>query len=390
MSAPPWMRALRDVGPLGAAAERFLERERAGEGAPLARGVPALAWLASRVDAFAARDDASAQDESAFVEGAGAVLALVLLDHVGEGAHAARDGVHRVRLGARGFFDPFAAIEAALEADSARKALVAEVARAEAEARAEAGVGRASAAFERALADRRPDLAVRERFDRRVWLVGTSEDGIEVDLGRAIDATEGQGAAALEQAVAKLVSMLPGGEGSSVDPEEAAARLLPRVVAPDLAGDATAALFQRALAHDVRVALVLAYEGRSRFVRARELEAWRLSSDDALRRALENLALRSAAARFGRVETADGPMIVARTGDGLDSARLLLPTLHDVLEPELGSPFLAAIPHRDVLYAAPLSARAALAARAADDAARAPHRITSAIFLVTPSGLRPA
>ncbi|UJR80085.1 hypothetical protein [Sandaracinus amylolyticus] len=379
-----WIRAVRDAGPLLGAAERFLARERDAGEPPLPRGASALAWLARRVDRFAEREDATARDESAFVEGAGALLALVLLDHVGEGGHASRDGAHRVRVGARGFFDPFAAIEAALDAPAARDVLIAEVARAEREARGEDGVGRAALVFERLLETKRPDLAVRDRFDRRLWLEGD----VEVDLARTIDASEGQGPAAVEQAVAKLVSMLPGGEGTTVDRDEAAARLLPRVVAPELAADVSAALFSRVLPNDVRLSLVLAYEGRSRFVRGRELEGWGLGEDDAIRLALENLAARSANARFARVETAEGAMVIARTGDGLDSARLLLPTLHDVLAPELGSPFLAAIPHRDALYAATPSARAALATRATDDAARAPHRITSALFLVTAQGLR--
>ena len=74
--------------------------------------------------------------------------------------------------------------------------------------------------------------------------------------------------------------------------------------------------------------------------------------------------------------------MVARTGDGLDSARLLLPTLTAVLRHDLGDAFLLAAPHRDTLLAAPDTdaGRALLLARAADLAARAPHAICDQPF----------
>ncbi len=90
------------------------------------------------------------------------------------------------------------------------------------------------------------------------------------------------------------------------------------------------------------------------------------------------------------MDTSYGPLVVARSGDGLDGARLLLPTLHSVLAPELGSPFVAAAPHRDALWACacePESLRAALAHRVREDAARAPHRIGDELFLVAHRGL---
>jgi len=91
------------------------------------------------------------------------------------------------------------------------------------------------------------------------------------------------------------------------------------------------------------------------------------------------------------VDTDAGPLVVARTGDGLDAARLLLPTLPDVLRPELGDAVVAAIPHRDVLYACPRADAPieALAARAADASARAPHPITARLFDLSPRGLSP-
>ena len=377
-----WLRSLATLGPLLPAAERFLAREGAGE---LGRGASGLAWLARTIDRFAERD-ASPQEESSFVEGAGALLAAILIDHAGEGAHVARDGAHRIRIGPRGFLDPFSAIESALDADRAREALVRVAELAEREAKGSGGIGLAASRFDALLAARRPELEVSDRFERRVWIGGD----VEIDLGRAIDASDGQGERALDQALLKLISMLPGGEGGgAIEPTEALARLLPRLVASDFPGEG---LFGRPIANGVRLCLVLAYDGRSRFVREWEPESWGLSPDEAVRHAIGRLAGRSDRARFARTETAGGIVVAAQSRDGLDSARLLLPGLHDALAPELGSPFLAAIPHRDTLLACVRGAasREALAARARDEAMRAPHRICDALFEIDARGVRSA
>jgi hypothetical protein len=393
-NVPEWLAGMDELGPLLPAAKRFLAREGASATA-LARGAPTLAWLSRRIDVFAERD-VGPREEAEFIEGAGALLAAVLIDHAGLGAHVEREGVHRVRLGTHGFFDPFHAVETALHAGSARAALVAEVSRAEGEAGARAGVGRVLLAFERVLADLRPDLAVDDRFESRVWLStldSTSDPKsapVEVDLARVVAVADGQSDAAVEVAVKKLVAMLPGGPQAPIDREDALSRLLPRVVGPQFALEG--GLFARPLPNGARLCLVLAFDGRSRFVRPAEIAAWGLDEDEATRRALENLARRSTRARFGRIETIDGPVIFARTGDGLDSARIVLPGLVDVLGPELGEPFVAAVPHRDALLAcradSPRSFETMMA-RVAEDHARAPHRISDKAFLVDRGGLRP-
>jgi hypothetical protein len=213
-----------------------------------------------------------------------------------------------------------------------------------------------------------------------------------------IDATRDGDVTAVDQAVAKLVGMLPGGAGSASMPwDEAAPLLVPRLVGSAFVAELSAtegaahglALFP--FGHGVHVALLLAYEDRARYLRAAEVASFPRPPDEVLARAIQNLASRSLRARFARIDTDSGPMIVARSGDGLDAARLLLPSLHDVLAPELGSPFVAAIPHRDTLIACaeqPEPLVASLAARARDDAARAPHAITKELFYVAEAGVR--
>ncbi len=382
----PWYERVPSAGPLVALASRFVSRASAGRSEGLPRGGEGLRWLAGAFDAFI-EAEATPREEVEFVEGAGAVLGLLLLDHLGRGAHVERDGVHRVQLGDRGFFDPFGAVERALDAEDPRASLSHDVARAEREAEGSGPIARASSCFEAMLGERRPDLAVTARFDRSVW-VG---EGIEIDLGRVIDAGRGQHERALDQAVSKLIDLLPGGAGRTVlGWPEASARLLPRIVGAKLVDDVGAGLALRPMLHGLSVALVLAYEGRVRFVRASEIEAWGLSLEAVVHRSIENLAARSHAARVVPVEPAESGLVGLRSGDGLDSARLLLPGLHTAFAASLGTPFLAAVPHRDALLAAPVgrAGRAALSARAHDDAARAPHAISASLFLVTEGGLR--
>lgn len=397
---PEWLERRDELGPMHVAAIRFVQK-RGATAALLGRGAPTLAWLARQIDEFAARE-VGPREEAEFLEGAGSLLAAVLVDHVGLGAHVEREGVHRLRLGTHGTFDPFAAIEHSLDASSARAALVAEVAKAEAEASARGGIGRVLKVFERVLADRRPDLGIEERFDGRVWLNMLEPDSgtydlsdpasgaIEVDLGRVVEVAEGQSEQAVEVAVKKLIDMFPGGVSQGISLAEAHERLLPRVVGAGF--DLRGSLFCRALPNGARLCLVLAYDGRARFVRRSEIDAWDCGEDEAVRIALQNLARRSTRARFSRSEAFDGPIVQARTGDGLDSARLVLPGLVDVLGGELGEPFIAAVPHRDVLLAcrvdSPVSLREMME-RVADDYARAPHRISDKPFLVDRGGLRP-
>lgn len=386
-----WAAELSEAaGPLLPAAQRFVA-EHPGAPRPALPGADGLAALADAIDAWAEADVDESADES-FVEGAGALLAIVLLRHVGEGGHLQRAADHRLRLGADGFVDPFAAVERALESDDARAALIVEVRRAEAEAKGEAGVGRAMRVLRDELVRARPELAIEEAFGPSVHLSA----GIELDLTSVLRATDEEPDAAAAKAIAKLVSMLPGGAGSRVAPwEEVAVRLLPRPVAPGfadkLAAEGRGRLASRSwLGGALELTLILGFEDRSRYVREDELDAWGKSFDEALAHAVGVLAKRSERARFARVDTTAGALVVARTGDGLDAARLLLPTLHDVLAAELGSPLWVAAPHRDALWACakePALADA-LATRVQEDARRAPHAISERLFALDANGPR--
>ncbi|MFW5875408.1 MAG: hypothetical protein ACOCXM_01600 [Myxococcota bacterium] len=373
------------AGPLAAAARAF-DRQHG----PFDRGRAGLRRLAAVLDAAALDTE---DEDRRFVEGAGALLALLLLDHLQEGAHCERDGHHRVRLGRRGTLDPFAAVEAILDAENVHRELARWVREAEDEARGDGPVARVVLAFEQALRLGRPERSLHSQFERQVVL----DDGTEVDLDRLARVAETADASALHHAAERLVALLPGGgEGGAGLPfETVRERLLPRLVDDAFLsglGEGASGLCTVGVGHDVHVALIVAFERRARFVRRDELDAWSLAPGDARRLALRNLADRSGRARFARLDTPHGPLLVARTGDGHDAARLLLPGLYDVLSAEAEPPLVAAVPHRDILMATSARDGAAvrdLTERAAEAAARAPHRISAHLFAVQPGGVSP-
>jgi uncharacterized protein YtpQ (UPF0354 family) len=137
------------------------------------------------------------------------------------------------------------------------------------------------------------------------------------------------------------------------------------------------------LAGEAQLGFVLRGDRRARYVHTRETHGWDVSAAQLRAAAIENLAGRSERAKLVCTETEHGPVVVAKSGDGLDAARVLLPGLIDVLGPELGVPFAVAIPHRDTLLACPLDAPVGLAQLAKttrEQALRAPHAISGSLM----------
>jgi hypothetical protein len=318
---PSWIEGHRArCGPLTDAASIFSASLGVERDPP--SGARGLLAVARAIEQHLREPDPGEEQERLFVELAGAYFGVLLCDALGHARHTTRDGRHGLELGARTFFDPFAAIELTLAADDVRACLAEQVALAETSAEQDPHAG------------------------------------------------------------------------SSPRWEHARPRLLPRLVGQKFFASvqeraASMPLCAYAIAADVHVCFVLREPGRARYVRSDEATRWKQSRAQLLRAALNNLARQSKRARMHCVDGAEGSLVMASSGDGLDSSRLLLPGLHDVLAPALGSPFVAAIPHRDALYACPLGspdALRALRARAHDEAARAPHAITAELLLVEPGG----
>jgi uncharacterized protein YtpQ (UPF0354 family) len=194
---------------------------------------------------------------------------------------------------------------------------------------------------------------------------------------------------AIADGARRIVSMLPGSqtvEGTTWN--EAAERLVPRLVSEtffsSLPGEET--LYIDVVGNDVHLALQLRYGTRARYVKRTEVDSWLLERGAARAKAIENLAARSSSMR---VEPVAERIVRVRQGDGLDGARLLLPDLAERLSGLGPGPWVAAVPHRDVLLLAHTEAVERLSKLAADAVRRAPHPVSPSLFAITPQGPRP-
>jgi hypothetical protein len=394
----PWLngRLAASAGALAPAARGFLVAKLGHRAREFRGGSSGVVFLCEEVLRFLALDHVSEDEERVFVEGAGALLGLLLIDHAVDAAHVARGGVHRVRLGAHGYFDPFSAMDRVLDAPSPRQELMRQLELAEAERRGEGPIARVVRQFLGSLARERPELAVIDHFDLTLTLRGPDAQPVEVDLRRAVDTTRDQDAGAAQTVAQRLVSMLPGGGAGALDVQEARQRLMPRLLRSDalrdLATSGKSLLANAPLCAELSIALLLEYEGRARYVRERELAEWGLSWAEAFEQAWRNLARCSKAARIGREETPHGPLFLARTGDGRDSARVVLPALHAELRARVQAEVALALPHRDTFMACAADNAelvALLRHRAEQDASRAPHRLSEHVYRFAQDGLRP-
>ncbi len=396
-----WLSALSDRGgPLVEASRRFLNTHCASVCPDATRTFPGSATLlqelARSMRCWIAISEVSENDERNFVEGAGALLGIILIAHVGDASHASRGAMHRIRLRKHGFFDPFAAVDRALDADNVRATLASEVSCAEAEAEGHGPIARVVGALSRALAERTPRLRIRDQFEGLLTLVSEHDDTpIELDLQRAIETTRDQPAAAAERVAQRYLSMLP---GAAHTPETFAVlkpRLLPRLVRSDVLSDLSLfgrnALFSAPLVAELSIAIVIQEQGRARYLRSTEADGFGVERGTLIEAALDSLEACSQRTRLIPATGAPG-VFVARTGDGRDSARVLLPSLHTHLSAKLGSRICIGIPHRDtfmVCAAEDATAVRALSSRVSEDAERAPHKLSSQLFWLGPHGLSP-
>ena len=288
-----WINELRSrCGPLTDAANIFAAQLGVERDPP--RGVTGLLALSRAV---AQLDDED--DERLFVELAGSYLAVLLCDALGRGKHVAREGKHRVDLGVASF-DPFSALERVLAADDIARALAEEVSRAEAEAAGTGPSARVAREVERQLRARFTRAHVVNRFDHTLTLEVEGES-VELDLTRVVRATSGESTAAVQKAVEKFLSALPGMSNSATAWSEAKDSILPRPLgAHMIAGlpERSALSLLTLIAGEQtksapKLGFVLRSERRARYVQAREVQSWDVTQSQLRAAAIENLAARS-------------------------------------------------------------------------------------------------
>ena len=121
------------------------------------------------------------------------------------------------------------------------------------------------------------------------------------------------------------------------------------------------------------------------------LKRWNVDMERLHDRALANLVSRSESmnAHAAQDEAGRINLILFQTLDGFDASRLLLPSLHDRLREHLGSPFVAAIPNRDILlcFRNEPDTVESLRDQINSDYRTMPHQVTNRLLLVTPDGI---
>ncbi|QQR89360.1 MAG: hypothetical protein IPJ88_14310 [Myxococcales bacterium] len=268
-----WVGSLKtQCAELIAPAEQFVNLHDALALEQWQTGHAAVRRLYKLMDAWMHGEGAAAsQSEELFIQGAGSVLGLLLAEHYG-GAHFIKhEGKYRLRFGDFAFCDPYSMVEGVLDADEPQKAFAELLLRAEDEVKGQSTLCRLKHAFLRVLEEERPELAVEFCFEAELRL----SDGSTVDLARLLRASEGESDAQLKSAVTRLVRMLPGAQmQSELSVEDAMQRVLPRIVPANFFeqhGVPRRGLCTRILGVGLHLSFILAFTGRSRFVRQNEL-----------------------------------------------------------------------------------------------------------------------
>ncbi len=387
MPEATWIDALAArSGPLGKAGWRFWQQLHESESAP-ASDTEGWCWLAQVVDEYSYADSAIELSEEAFIDGAGAFFALLVLHAFENASYVGRDHRHRLKLGNYGCINPFAIVEQAIASESPKRDVLQGLRRVERECCQQGEVSSLLSCFVAELARARPDLAVVDSFEWTLYL----RDGTEVDLARVADATRGQSSAAQQMALRKLIAMLPGSMKTPGDNHsELMQQLMPRVIGDTFIdelkttrGDVDLCYLPWPDTARLKVALVAAHPGRNRFLRLSECESLKPSLPELMRVALDNLRQRSEGMQLRPYPQAPALMQL-RLGDGFDAARVLLESCYQQARQQLGPSFWCALPHRDLLLFASQQgdAPAQLQRITQDLYARAPHRIGAQPILI--------
>ena len=170
-------------------------------------------------------------------------------------------------------------------------------------------------------------------------------------------------------------------------------RILPMVMADTLPEAAQSSILRQQLITGLAVAYAIDSERSITYVPPKLFERWNVPLDDVHEAALDNLVARSETLAAQAAQDEDGRvnMIIVQTMDGYDASRILLRGLHDRLREHLGSPFLAAIPNRDILpcFRNDPETIERVGPQVANDYRTQPHSISDKLFLITADGIAP-
>lgn len=170
-------------------------------------------------------------------------------------------------------------------------------------------------------------------------------------------------------------------------------RIMPMILPQQFCDEAYDTVVSQSLIEGLRVAYAIDSDRTISYISKKLFEEWGVPLDDIHEQAVENLVRRSEEMHANVAQDEDGTinLIILSQRDAYDAARILLPTLHERLSEHLGSPFVAAIPHRDILLCFRNEKETVdrLAPQIRDDYTKMPHQVTDKLLLVTPDGVAP-
>jgi hypothetical protein len=195
----------------------------------------------------------------------------------------------------------------------------------------------------------------------------------------------------IERWVVELVRASEGTPDRTGSFEELRDRILPMIVADGERDRRT--MVTEPLLEGLSVAYAIDSDRTIAYIPEQQFKDWSIDRQTLHETAIENLVKRSESMSAHAAQDEDGKinLILFQTMDGYDASRFLLPNLHEKLREHLGSPFVAAIPNRDILlcFRNDDDTVERLREQIEADHRRMPHGVTERLLLVTPDGIAP-
>ena len=195
----------------------------------------------------------------------------------------------------------------------------------------------------------------------------------------------------IERWVVELVRAAEGTPDRTGSFEELRDRILPMIVADGERDRRT--MVTEPLLDGLSVAYAIDSDRTIAYIPEQQFDDWGIDRQTLHEAAIENLVKRSESMSAHAAQDEEGKinLILFQTMDGYDASRVLLPNLHEKLREHLGSPFVAAIPNRDILlcFRNDDDTVERLREQVEADHKRMPHGVTERLLLVTPDGIAP-
>jgi hypothetical protein len=195
----------------------------------------------------------------------------------------------------------------------------------------------------------------------------------------------------IERWVVELIRAAEGTPDRNGSFEELRDRILPMIVVDGDKDRKT--MVTEPLLEGLSVAYAIDSDRTIAYIPEQQFSDWGVDRETLHETALDNLVKRSESMSAHAAQDEEGKinLILFQTMDGYDASRVLLPNLHEKLREHLGSPFVAAIPNRDILLCFRNDEETVerLREQIETDHRRMPHGVTEKLLLITPDGIAP-